>query len=256
MKIVSYTIVHYGIDYLPWALHSIAGIVDKSYVFYTSKPSHNHTTDTPCPETFNDVKNSIQLLLDNSYYNIELIEQSQFRYEGQQRDWAKQYVIDHDKPDLLLVVDADEIWPHQTLTNAIEEIVIQPKKRVHTWRVNMTHLWRSFDWCCKDQGWPDRIFDLSVPPNDYGYISHKAGSVYHFGYCIKDKILKYKIKIHGHKSEFRKNWFQNKWNQWKPEIRDVHPTNAENFWDPIPFNKYTLPTYMRDHPFWDLKIVK
>ena len=96
-------------------------------------------TSVPCPETIHDVKEAIELFGDK----VELIEQSNIRYEGQQRDWCKQYVIDDFDPDILLVIDADEIWPLQTLKNAIAEIEFSGRK-VETWRVNMTHFYRNF----------------------------------------------------------------------------------------------------------------
>lgn len=73
--------------------------------------------------------------------------------------------------------------------------------------------------------------------------------VYHFGYAIPDKLMRYKWLIHGHKDELRPGWFEA---VWQADRRtDVHPTCELDFWTPEPFSKTKLPSYMSKHPFWD-----
>ncbi len=47
MNIHSYTIVHYGADYLGYALKSIYDNVDQMHVIYTPHPSHGYRIDIP-----------------------------------------------------------------------------------------------------------------------------------------------------------------------------------------------------------------
>lgn len=51
MNIQSYTVLHYGADYLPYALRSVYDQVDQLHIIYTPQPSHGYQTDTPPPET-------------------------------------------------------------------------------------------------------------------------------------------------------------------------------------------------------------
>lgn len=253
MKVASYTIIHYGVDYLPWALMSTQDICDVQYVFYTALPSHNYMTDVPCPDTFEQVEAVIHEL-SKMRMEVRLIEQSSFRYEGQQRDWCKAEVIRRENPDFLIVVDSDEVWRSEVLRGAMNHIATSDQKP-HTWRINMRHFWRSFDYVCNDQGWPDRIFDLRQNPGEYGYIPTEY-KVDHFGYAVRDEIMEYKWKIHGHKAEMRRGWLENIWHKWEPGMMDVHPTNDQNFWDPEYYGKELLPELMHHHPFYKMDIIR
>ena len=47
MKIVGYTIVHYGADYIGYAVRSVLPLVDKHNIFYTPHPSHGTQVNIP-----------------------------------------------------------------------------------------------------------------------------------------------------------------------------------------------------------------
>jgi hypothetical protein len=49
--IVGFTALHYGTDYLSYAIRSVAHAVDAWYVAYTPVGSHGHRATRPCPET-------------------------------------------------------------------------------------------------------------------------------------------------------------------------------------------------------------
>lgn len=250
MKISAYTIIHYGIDYLPFAIGQIYNAVDKVHIVYTPKPSHGHTSNLTCPETKADILTSLHHFNSFSGDKIFFHQIEHIKHEGPQRDYAID-VCKRDNPDIIMIVDYDEIWPKETLEKALEFIQKNPAKN---YLVNMTHFWRSFNWVCRDNGWPVRF----INPNESGteYIPTSVGDIYHFGYAIRDSLLKYKISIHGHKAEFRKDWLEEKWNNWKPGVTDVHPTNEKDFWTPEPFDKRKLPPLMRNHHFWNREIIK
>lgn len=244
MKVVSYTIILYGADYVDYALRSVQSNVDQSNIIYTPHPSHGHTTNQPLVETFNDIQSAVSVSA--NWY------ESTARYEGQQRDLAVQQCI-NDGADLILVLDYDEIWHADMLAQALEYVWKQNNNR--NWLINFTHLWRSFSYCCRDEGRPVRIIDTRHRTGT-GYIPKEFGEIYHFGYAITDKVMQYKWEIHGHKNEIRPNWMNEKWLGWYPGIGDVHPTNAKGFWNPEPFDKTTLPALMKSHPFYELDIIR
>ena len=254
MKIHSYTVCHYGKDYIGWALRSVFPFVEQAHIFYTPTPSHGQRSSVRPIETK-------QQIIEEAYqfdYNNKIVwhDQSNILHEGNQRDNAVA-VCKEAGADIIIVIDYDEIWNSQVLERALE-IVIAGQAR--NWLLNFTHLWRSFNDCCRDEGWPVRFIDLRVDDDSNGFIPKEAGDIYHFGYAITDKVMKYKWEIHGHKSEMRPGWLDNQWQQ-KPPVENCHPTNSRNeedigFWNTEPFDKYQLPEFVRQHKFWHLDKIK
>ena len=246
MRVHSLTILHYGKDYLPYAIKSVYDNVDKAHVFYTPTPSHGHSTDILPIET------KEQLLQAAYAYDpadkVRWYDMLHVRHEGIQRDTALD-IVKADGADMIVVLDCDEVWPAGLAHEFIH--VASQSNTVRNWLVNMTHFWRSFNWACNDQGWPVRIIDLRHD-NGVAYLPQESGKIFHFGYAIRDKVMRYKWQIHGHKNELRQNWFDDKWSQWPPP-NDCHPTNDKGFWIPEPFDKGKLPDFMRIHPFYNLE---
>jgi hypothetical protein len=249
MQAHSLTILHYGKDYLTYALRSIYHAVDVCHIFYTPTPSHSHTTDTPPIETRDELRAAAYAY--NPDNKIRWYDMVDVRHEGEQRDLALR-TVEAAGAKLVLVLDYDEVWGTDVANELLYQIPDHGKARNNL--VNMTHLWRSFDWCCKDEGRPVRIINLTVDNNEMFYIP-KEFDIYHFGYAITDKVMQYKWQIHGHKGELRPNWLSDIWPQWPPPP-DCHPTNERGFWMPEPFDKGNLPVFMAEHPFYGLEKIE
>jgi len=252
MNIHSYTIIHYGADYIGAAIRSIYYNVDKIHIIYTPHPSHGTSTNLSPIETKEEIFNEIDNIHDpnNKIIWHEMLNAYE---EGQQRDAAVKLCQDNGA-DIILVVDCDEIWHRFTLNRILAFISEQNNAR--NWLVNFTHLWRSFDYCCVDENWPVRFIDLRNDNNNWtSYINKDFGNIYHFGYAVTNTMMRYKWEIHGHKSELRPNWFDEKWNMWPP-ADDCHPTNSENWWMPEQFDKRELPLFMRDHRFYGMERIE
>jgi hypothetical protein len=250
MKIHSLTILHYGADYLPYAIRSVYPLVDECHVFYTPTPSHGHQTDTPPIETKNELMQAAFACdPDNKVRWYDMLGVNQ---EGIQRDLALQ-TVQGAGAELVLVLDYDEIWAQDTLALFLSEVWERGGTRNNL--VNMIHFWRSFNWACYDEGWPVRIIDLRYSSGTH-YLPTQVARVFHFGYAVRDAIMQYKWEIHGHKNEMRLGWLDNIWPTWPPPD-NCHPTNGRNergkpFWTPKPFDKSLLPEFMQEHPFYDL----
>lgn len=250
MNIHSYTICHYGKDYLPYALRSVYNCVDRLGVFYTPHPSHGHRTDQQPPETREVIYEAVYTYdPDSKIYVFD----TDIWDEGQQRNTALS-VCQNMGAEMVLVVDCDEIWAEDTLRRVLQHCQEHPARN-HL--VNMVHFWRSFNWACRDNNWPVRIIDLTRPQdnNDVDYVPRELGDIYHFGYAVTNEIMAYKWLVHGHKDEARPNWFAEKWNVWPPAM-DCHPTNDNNWWMPEPFDREQLPELMRKHPFYNLERIE
>ena len=50
-KVIAYTALHYGKEYLADAIRSVIDYVDQYWVIYTPVGSPGHRTDAPCPES-------------------------------------------------------------------------------------------------------------------------------------------------------------------------------------------------------------
>jgi hypothetical protein len=244
-KVHSYVILHYGLDYLSYAIRSIYNYVDVINIFYTDKPSHGYNTNIQPPETKEQLQQAA--FLHNPDKKIKWFDYQGILQEGVQRDTAVA-VCKSQGADIVLVVDSDEVWDGLTLDLAIRRVWESDSAR--NWLINFTHLWRSFNWCCKDEGWPVRLLDLRHIDGTE-YIPREYGEIFHFGYAVRDAIMRYKWQIHGHKGELRPDWFETKWDAWPPP-EDCHPTNERGFWNPELFDRGRLPKIMQSHPFWGL----
>jgi hypothetical protein len=255
MKIHSLTILHYGKDYLSYALRSVYDSVNQLHIFYTPTPSHGHQTNIPPIETKEELMQAAYAYDPDN--KIKWYDMLGVVDEGTQRDLALK-TAEAAGAELVLVVDYDEIWPQSTLNNIFLDNWNKAKHR--NYLINMVHFWRSFSWACYDNGWPVRII---MPSNedigDY-YIPISRGKICHFGYATTDKVMNYKWQIHGHKNELRPNWFSTYWSAWPP-VENCHPTNGRNeqdepFWKPEPFGKEQLPEFMKSHPFYNLEKIE
>lgn len=249
MKVHSYTIVHYGQDYIGWAIRSVYPLVEQAHVLYTPTPSHGHGTNTPPIESDSDIL--LAMIEADPDKKAHWYEVWNTRQEGQHRDLAVS-TCQRAGADLVVVLDCDEVWPAETLRAALDFVWSQNTAR--NWLINFTHLWRSFNWCCRDDAWPVRILDLRHTEGT-GYVPRELGPSYHFGYAVTDRVMRYKWEIHGHKNELRPGWFAEKWAAWPPPP-DCHPANERGYWNPEPFDKEQLPEFMRAHPFYPLERIE
>lgn len=246
MEVHSCTILHYGASYLAYALKSVYDQVNRLHVFYNPTPSHGTQTKLTCPDSRDDL-----LLAAFAYDPDEKIRwyETDHRQEGPQRDAALE-VCRQAGAELVLVVDCDEVWSPSTLQLCLAHAYYGrgPSGPSRNWLLNFTTLWRSFNWVCTDDLWPVRMIDLRQSEKTTAYLPREYGATYHFGYAVRDEVLRYKMAIHGHHAEWRPDWYDTKWNAWPPPD-DCHPTNL-NFWHPKPFDKENLPQVMRSHPWW------
>lgn len=255
MKIIAYYILHYGIEWLSWSVGSVVKHVDEIHLFYTPTPSHGHGTNTLCPETRMQLLNTVETL-NKVYGKLFWHDTKGFPHEGLQRHNAVDTCVANGA-DIVLVVDADELWDSDVLERALSYAVSDTMHREY--RIGMRHFWRSLQWVCDDQAMPTRIIKPTsgTTPQITGYMGDAIGKVFHMGYAQSPRIIEYKQSIHGHKAEWRKNWFCEKFMPWSPEnpFGDVHPTN-EDYWYPKPINietpqttTYMLSKLCGDHPY-------
>ena len=248
MKIVGYTALRYGADYLGWAIRSVIDHLDEYHVLYAVQPSHGHWSAAPCPET------EMQL-----YEIAQQAAGAKLRWhsgnwtqEGQQRNAIYEFAPD---ADAIISVDSDEIYSEQLITN-IDQYIHSNNMKVQYLRVPFIHYWRAFDRCVlHDPAFPARV----IIPNGLkgeGSWTPEWGVVNHMGYAIRPEIMAYKWKIHGHLPELRTdvNWYYDVF--MANRQFDCHPVGSE-WWNPEDVNPFLyMPHWMIEHPFYGKKVIE
>ena len=245
-RVNAYITLHYGLEYLPWAIRSVYPFVERIEIVYAPRPSTGYPTDLRCPD---DGDALWMAALDADPDDKARWTEGAWPNYGAHCDDALE--LASDGADLVVVVDADEVYDPEGLAEAIDVAGKMQQKR---FRVPFVHLWRSFGWACTDAMMPIRIWK----PNGRGEISLSGLTpVYHFGYAQKPETIRYKEAIHGHKPEWREAWLEEKFLAWRPgsDVNDVHPT-CKGIWNPQRFSRDGLPAIMRTHPYWDLEVIE
>lgn len=242
-------ILHYGREWLGYALRSVAPFMDDMYVFYTPTPSHGHSTSLINPESRSELydiaKTSRAIWVDCPH---------PFAHEGQHRTYAVDYLASRGF-DIVTVVDADELWDPDVLGAAL---AVVESGTARSYRIGMRHFWRSLKWICDDPAMPTRFIKPRLPLDaPEAYLPGECGKVFHMGYAQSSAIIKYKQSIHGHKAEWRPGWFENTFMEWIPGKGDVHPT-CVNYWNPQKYvddQSGTLEYLAGDHPYYNMELI-
>src|SRR5574337_2004369 len=242
MRTAAYIPLHYGKDYLPYAINSVISEVEKIYILSSSEGSHGHKSKMICPETKQQL---IECIPSEFVDKIEWID-GNWTQENQQRNYAHELARTKGY-EILVAVDADEVWKPELLKELIQLTYERKANKCLVW---MRHLWRSFNLICDDQMRQERIYYLGADANDLIYAPQATNQVWHFGYAIRPELMEYKISIHGHKAEWKNpNWYQQTFMEWPVGDGWVHPV-CENVWYPKHFDKKELPEFMCVHPFY------
>jgi hypothetical protein len=242
MKVVGFTALHYGREYLAYAIRSIIDYIDEYHVAYTAIGSHGHRTQVRCPET----RDELYTIAKSAAGNKLRWHDGEWPHEGAQRDSISEYAPD---ADMIIVLDADEVWSDWTMEGLLHH---KPSTKFRRLRIPIIHYWRSFYRCVlHDPAYPVRVI-YPQAPNAEETLSLKttAEPINHFGYAQSPEIVEYKILTHGHKGEWRKdvNWFKDRYLA-NAQI-DCHPVGSE-YWNPERVDPADyLPRFMTEHPYY------
>ena len=243
--------LHYGSEYLEAAIKSIDPFVDRINILYGEVPSHQAPViGAVCPD--NRVQlHDIALNASNKvkWFEVNPKGKRQLYQEAEHLAKAFEYA---DDCDMMLRLDSDEVWDQDSLQNCISQAAGMDSRYIGV--CAMTTLWRSFNYATYDRWAPIRIHNMKSKNKRSINID---GTIYHFGYAINENTMKYKLGIHGHKSEFPPGWL-NRWLTWTPETvgANWHP-NTDAYWHTIdPFDKHILPKFMHTHKYFNTPLIK
>lgn len=243
-KIVAYTALLYGKCYLNHAIRSIIDDVDGYIVLYSPTGSHGHRTDTPCPDTRDELREIAYQAAGDKLRWFE----GTWAHEGQQRDSIYDIVPD---ADVIVVLDSDEVFSPGLVNAAIEHGL---KENVRQVRIPLLHHWRSFyKGFTHDPAAPTRIIFPKVKDGATTYTPPDNQHLLHYGYAITPELMRYKWLIHGHLAEMRKDV------DWLNDVYlanrqfDCHPVGSD-YW--LEVEDITPPDFMLDHPFAGLDLIE
>lgn len=202
-KVAAYVALHYGREFLAWAIASVIHDVDELYVLYSPEGSHLTRTPDRCPET----RAELYALAVNTAGDKLRWHDGNWTREGEQRDTI--YTLT-DAP-IIVTLDADEVWVPGLLRSVLE---FGFAANVSDVRVPFWHYWRSLKKVIKhDPAYPVRVKFRDFPPGAVTYSippdCAENFRIHHYGYAQSSQIVGYKLKIHGHQNEFRPGYFEN-----------------------------------------------
>lgn len=235
MKILCYIPLHYGKEYLHEVIKTVDQYVDHILILYTEYPSFGHMTKLTCPDSKKE-------LFDIASCSSNKIEWKNIKVctEGEHRNLAIDYAKKHNY-DLVLAVDADEIWEEKDLVRVLSEAFNSTERYFKI--KGFINFYRSFNTVCLDGFEPVRIINMKNSNDLYKTLN---GCIYHFSLAQSTKIVKYKWTCHGHQNELRHNWLNDKYINFTAGMQDLHPV-AIGLWNPIAFDKNTLPPILKSH---------
>lgn len=252
IRVIGYMPLLYGKKYLRAALTSMINHVDKMVILYTDRPSYGFGTDMICPDSEYELKKiAIDVCGDKLIWDHVNV-----GTEGDHRGQAYKYTKGY---DILITGDADEVWKEDELEKAIRAAYISDKK--YHGIAGFKNFWRSFNYVCHDSYTPIRITNLHNPDRIDGQPNEGVLSctIWHFSTAQPVELMQYKLAIHGHKNEIREGWFDNVFLKWTPDSPEkninLHLV-AHDIWNATPYDKTQMPSYLRDHEYYDKLIIE
>jgi hypothetical protein len=254
MKAIACYALHYGKEYLAWSIRSLQHAVSEVHVFYTSQPSYGFGTSMACPDTEAQLEAeakrfaSVPIIWHRGEWHSEGAHKGEFFSIGRKVG-----------ADLVVCCDADELWP--AVDGCLK--IAYDAHRAGRWMADFTNFWRSFDYEILDHFTPIRILDLRKPASVDSHLGvTQPGRVFHFGYAQSLPTMAYKMAIHGHKAEFRPNWYEQKFLPWTPanaeSVTDMHPC-VFNLWDKAhrvsPEVTAAVKAMLHDHPYLGKELI-
>lgn len=258
MKRIGFCCLFYGKDWLAWAIKAAQEAVDEIHVIYTDRFSFGHASSIPCPDSEEELKREANRFLKKPLF----WHKGNFPNESAHRDAIYPIAKQHGA-EQILVFDADEVFEPAMAKAALDAAAGQAGRVL----MRFMHFYRSFRIVNHDPCMPVRILNLGPdgrPKPGEWYLSPQLRPVWHFGYVQTFPMMRFKWAGHGHLAEMKPNWMVEKYFNFHPGMKDVHPCNGWNdktkrfFWEPEetdPETMQAMAPWLSDHPWWREELV-
>lgn len=244
-SVVGYTILFYGKEYFRESLLSVVNYVDKFVVLYTQLPSQGQSDDLLPEDTEEALKQiATEVLGDKLIWDSK----EQYCHENEHRMAIQKYITDE---NVLLIVDADEIYEESTLADTIEKVANSDVRYLGV--SGFINFWKAFD----------VYFDDGFTPIRFMNLKNGAGQkvinqeIFHFSCAQSIETIKYKWTVSGHKHELKKEWFDiyNSTDDLSDTDLSRHPVSYDIWKNPKKFDKSKMPIYLQEHKNFNKTII-
>lgn len=243
-KILSYVPLHYGSCYLDCAIRAIHPFVDKIIILYSGDPSYGFYTSMPNP----DYGSTLSQIAHNASNKVEwhnITSSAENHHRGLISRFSEGY-------DGILAFDADEVFEPADIQGFIDYC---HNGGARYYGVDgYINFWKSFNHACYDGFRPIRYENLHRTNADQD-LNAKC-RIYHFSCAQRMEIMRYKLEIHGHKMEIRRGWLQ-MFENWLPDqiVKNGLHLVSLDLWNAEPFDKTTMPTILKEHPYYSKDLI-
>lgn len=245
-RVAAIICLHFGKDFIAHAMRSVADVADEYIVQYS--PIANHGVYNPalvCPETREELQ---EIAFDTiPYPRLRWFTYDQWYGEGVQFSAA----WPHTTADVIVKLDADELWSPGLLSDAIAHGIEQQTREI---RVPLRHYWRSFYKAFTgDPAAPGRIYLREFETGETTYTPYyERDRIHHFGYAQTLDLMRYKMATHGHSREFTNpNWFEEVYAANRQY--NCHPCEHSYWMTP---DDVVPPSFLLNHPFAKLSVIE
>lgn len=243
MNNTGYMALHYGTDYIYYAIKAVIDSLNTFHVFYSARPSHGSSSGAQCPDSENDLH---ALAWEAAGTKLRW-HVGTWRAEHEQRaaiHQAEPYA------DAILVVDSDEIYGDGLAEEVLSYGYVA---NCHYLRLPFVHMWRSFKrGFPNDPAYPAR----AIFPKRFGETMTLPTDrrIWHYGYAQRSDVVKYKMLAHGHVNEFRRDvdWFRDVF--MANRQTDCHPIGSQ-YWNAQDLDLSSLPMALETHPYRHLQLI-
>jgi hypothetical protein len=254
MKRIGFCCLFYGKAFLAWAVKAAQEAVDEIHIIYTDKFSFGHNSGLPCPDSEDELKREAHRFLKKPLF----WHKGNYPNESAHRDAI--YPIAKERgANQILIFDSDEVFEPEMAKVALKAAESQNG----ICRMRFMHFYRSFRIVCHDPCMPVRILNLGSdgrPKPGEWYVTPQLRPVWHYGYLQNFELMRFKWSAHGHQAEMKPNWMVEKYFNFHPGMKDLHPCNGYSaitgkyFWEPEATDPETMAAmapWLSDHPWWN-----
>lgn len=243
MKVIAFTRLHYGADYLASVIRSTEGFAERHVVLYTAVANFPQITNLPCPDGHDQL---LSIAQEASNGRMEWVEGMPIG--------AQSAMELHPDADLILELDADEVIQPELFESILKSYEAGELTNRY-YRLPMLHHWRSFNYVCRDQLRPVRIYLPRIPENGDPHYYPEDGYIHHFGYARNLTDTRYKLALSMHGHEFRPGWWNEVFMKFPDRLEDLHPV-VNGIWRAEPYAPQGLPGFMHSHEYFGRGVIE
>lgn len=232
-------------EYIDISLFHIKNELDKVLFLISDVPWNGKKTDNS--KTIEVIQ---KLCKENS--NFQLI-QGHWTNEITQRNFGLELFY-KEGIDYCFIIDSDEIYSENHFKN-IKQFILQ-NKNITAFHIQWNTYWKKDYYIIQPREYYNPVICVKVENFNFTTIRHgqtniirtggallttqqnsyngvvipeQVGICYHLSYARDNEYMKRKLETNSHAPEFIFNWYNNVWENWKPQNKNLHPVSPKQY---------------------------